>query len=191
MVTVLANALANPSDGAPRFPFFGNTTYYTFNDTIDSSVTSITIQGTYTEAINQNLFVVPSMSFVNVAAGPKVLVRAAVSLPSLAPRFKLTFAVIDHPILSRHTIDRHLALSLRASRLSISYLQAGSIQPNVVHNEGRLHDISGKLNPTCARRTSKRGRKLAHGSETGHNPAYTSPSYWHYWLGRFYSLFPG
>ena len=87
MVTVLANALANPSDGAPRFPFFGNTTYYTFNDTIDSSVTSITIQGTYTEAIDQNLFVVPSMSFVNVAAGPKVLVRAAVSLPSLASRF--------------------------------------------------------------------------------------------------------
>lgn len=97
MLTVLQSNIIDQvidSDGtfiATRFPFFGNTTFYKFNDTIDSKVTSLTIQGTYTEAINQNLFVVPSQSFVNPGTGPTYRIRAAVSLLSLGLEFKLSF----------------------------------------------------------------------------------------------------
>ena len=141
VITVLQTLVANPTDNAPRFPFFGNTTYFNFADTLDSKVTSITIEGIYTEAINQNLFVVPSMSFFNPTPPLTVLVRAAVSLTSLAPRFKLTFAVIDLLIHCEYRIGRHLALPLRASYLCISCLQAGSIHAETVYHEGRLHHI--------------------------------------------------
>lgn len=75
------------SDGltfiATRFPFFGNTTFYSFTDVFNSpTIQSITVQGTYTEAINLSLFVVPSLSFVN---GGTVLIRAAVSASSSLP----------------------------------------------------------------------------------------------------------
>ena len=58
---------------------FGTITWYTFNDTLRSPVvTSLTVENTYTEAINMNLFVLPSQSFVNGANPPQYIVRAAV-----------------------------------------------------------------------------------------------------------------
>jgi hypothetical protein len=86
MITVLQSNIIDVNPIATRFPFFGNTTYYDFNDTFNSpSINSITIQGTYTEPINLNIFVIPSMSFQNSSStGPTVLVRAAVSFASFS-----------------------------------------------------------------------------------------------------------
>jgi hypothetical protein len=79
---VMQDRVIDRTNGATEFPFFGNVTFYTFNDTITNpSITSLNIQSSYTEPINLNLFVVPSLSFVNPIPGtPKFLVRAAVSL---------------------------------------------------------------------------------------------------------------
>lgn len=126
MLTVLQSNIIDQvidSDGtfiATRFPFFGNTTFYSFSDTIDSKVTSMTIQGTYTEAINQKLFVVPSLSFVNPGAGPKYLVRAAVSPLSLGIELKLTSVAIDLPSSRRNNVDSYPILCCSASRLNLA-----------------------------------------------------------------------
>ena len=143
MVTVEAGSppnIANPSDSAPRFPFFGNTTFYSFNDTIDSSVTSITIGGTYTESINQNIFVVPSMSYTNL---PQVLVRAAVSSSITLLEIKLTFVVIDLALTFWNNVERHLALSHGTRWLSSNCLLAGIIPTDFLCKEGRLHIVPG------------------------------------------------
>jgi len=68
-------------NGATEFPFFGTITYYTFSDILsDPTITSLNVQNSYNESINLNLFIVPSMSFVNPTSGPpKYIVRAAVS----------------------------------------------------------------------------------------------------------------
>jgi hypothetical protein len=77
VITVLQSDIVN---GAVSIPF-GDITFYAFNDTIGTkNVTSINIQNSYTEAINLNLFIVPSRSFINPNGGqPKYVVRAAVS----------------------------------------------------------------------------------------------------------------
>jgi hypothetical protein len=85
VVTVPQSNIINPN-GDPegiRFPFFGNTTFYNFGpDTLTSTVNSLSMNGTYTETINQNLFIVPSLSFTNNTATdtgpPQYLIRAAV-----------------------------------------------------------------------------------------------------------------
>jgi hypothetical protein len=65
---------------ATRFRYFGNTIYYDFNDIpTDPGINSLTVQGTYIESMNLNIFVVPSMSFTNGATNPIVVVHAAVS----------------------------------------------------------------------------------------------------------------
>ena len=83
---MLQSNLLDATNNATRFPYFGNVTFYNFNDTFNSpadlGIDAINIQG-YSELINQNLFVVPSLSFVNSNASPHIyLIRAAVSLAS-------------------------------------------------------------------------------------------------------------
>jgi hypothetical protein len=69
--------MANPTiPGGEVFPFFGSITYYNFNATISKSTTSLKIQNSYTEPVNTQLFVVPSLTF---KSGSQFLVRAAVS----------------------------------------------------------------------------------------------------------------
>jgi len=70
---------------------FGDIAYYSFNDTLTSPlVNSISIQDVdrkdaYTEDINLNLFVVPSMTFSDDSnpKRPRFVVRAAVRLSFL------------------------------------------------------------------------------------------------------------
>ncbi|TVY15916.1 WSC domain-containing protein [Lachnellula arida] len=60
---------------------FGDITQYSFNDTLtNTDITSITVQNSYTESINLNLFVVPSQSFMNPTnvQQPTYVVRVAV-----------------------------------------------------------------------------------------------------------------
>lgn len=62
---------------------FGIVTWYNFTNTFNSTdIASINIQDSYTEAIDLNLFVIPSQSFVNNInfSTPQYLVRAAVRL---------------------------------------------------------------------------------------------------------------
>ncbi|KAH8815517.1 heme peroxidase [Xylogone sp. PMI_703] len=71
---------------------FGTISTYAFSDTIDPSVTSINVENTFTEAINQNLFVIFSQSFRNPLFDPnsgavvkkQYVIRAAI-LSKLAP----------------------------------------------------------------------------------------------------------
>ncbi|TVY92382.1 WSC domain-containing protein [Lachnellula willkommii] len=60
---------------------FGDITQYSFNDTLtNTGITSITVQNSYTESINLNLFVIPSQSFMNPTnvQQPTYVVRVAV-----------------------------------------------------------------------------------------------------------------
>ena len=86
----LQSNLVDGTNDATRFSYFGNVTFYNFNDTFntpaDLGIDAINIQG-YSELINQNLFVVPSLSFVNPSSPPVYLIRAAVSLVSLCNYF--------------------------------------------------------------------------------------------------------
>jgi hypothetical protein len=60
-------------------PAFGTITDYTFSDTLNSpEITSISIENVFTEPINLNIFIVPSLTFSN-AAGNQFILRAAVS----------------------------------------------------------------------------------------------------------------
>jgi len=88
-ITVLQSNIINPNAGVPggatKFPFFGNVTYYNFSDPIYTPTTNSLIVegGIYSEPINLDLFVVPSLSY---QSGTSYLVRAAVSL--LTPTYK-------------------------------------------------------------------------------------------------------
>jgi hypothetical protein len=81
--TVLQSNIINSNAGVPggatKFPFFGNVTYYNFSDPIYTPTTNSLIVegGIYSEPINLDLFVVPSLSY---QSGTSYLVRAAVSL---------------------------------------------------------------------------------------------------------------
>ena len=82
---LISEGLQNSNvNGAVSEPF-GKITDYSFNDTVPAGATSIKIQNSYTEAINTNLFVVLSQSFINQPINPNgsagiasYLVRAAV-----------------------------------------------------------------------------------------------------------------
>jgi hypothetical protein len=78
LTEVVQSNIVNAEINAIAVPF-GTVIFYAFNDTMNSpEITSINIQGSYTEPINLNLFVLPSQSFVDSTTG-QFIVRAAVS----------------------------------------------------------------------------------------------------------------
>ena len=149
---MIAAAQSNTVNGVTITPF-GTITWYKFNDTLrstDPTITSLTVANSYTEPINMNLFVVPSMSFVSGTTSGQYIVRAAVR-PLLSPQIssqkhQLTLPGPYLPSLWRNSNSNPL-LPRSPTRLSRTKIHASYRDNDEFQNCPYIHDLSGRANP--------------------------------------------
>ncbi|RFU35541.1 hypothetical protein B7463_g815, partial [Scytalidium lignicola] len=87
---------------------FGTITDYAFNDTIDSSITSINLESSYSAPINQNIFIIFSQSFRNpviasVTVKQQYVIRVAI-LSTLIPAGSVLSAKLWWPAPQAGTV---------------------------------------------------------------------------------------
>lgn len=145
LAIVPQSPLSNPSNGAPRFPFFGSTTFWDFTDTITSSATTFSIGTVYSETINTRLFIIPSLSFKDPGLGSRILVRAAVCIPhhTSLPDLSLTKTVTNLALLHRRYLDSNDVLLYHFHRNDFARLSQDDCHADQAEGHRCIHDLLG------------------------------------------------